>query len=643
MPATMVVQPSNIPKSQLSSLPTSKPPKVKVTGFEMSHAASGEGHNKRPRHSVPTIPTIVLTPPLEICEVMPAFPNKKRHSLPCGKSSSHEDLSEFALPGLDEADEIDGNEFRPRTGSAGLKTLIKLKNRHKSGDCKSSPPEDRKGIKGFLDSIRPRSKSDAATSRQVNLMRKKHPSGGQTGTAAVRQVLNHDQQHMLGSGDLEPMQRPRSTSLGAKDRLRMIKDMRVTGGAGPDKTMMGKIISNGLSQHNGLSTGGSDKTSLSGSMSSVDQTEHHYTGRALIWSEQDQYQDGDASADFERLQIEDIEENDPLVFNKFMRAHKCYDIIPNSGKLIVFDTSLSVKKAFYALVYNCVRSAPLWDNKTQQFIGMLTITDFIMILHKYYKSPQEKMQELAEHQISSWRKELGSHYKPFVSISPEESVCAAVRKLAQTKVHRLPVLDPVSGNAVYIITHKRILKFMHIFTKNLPKPTYFNESIEYLGIGTYGDIVSVGMESKLIDALGLFVKHRVSALPVVDEHNRVVDIYAKFDVLNLAAEKTYNNLDVTIAHSLRHRQQKSSHVMVCHRNDSLAKVIEIIVKAGVHRLVIVGDDDVMEGIVSLSDLLTFLLQENNQLSNVMSKVPCTFSLSSESPMQENPSTITATC
>ena len=76
------------------------------------------------------------------------------------------------------------------------------------------------------------------------------------------------------------------------------------------------------------------------------------------------------------------------------------------------------------------------------------------------------MQELAEHQISSWRKELGSHYKPFVSISPEESVCAAVRKLAQTKVHRLPVLDPVSGNAVYIITHKRILKFMHIFVSN---------------------------------------------------------------------------------------------------------------------------------------------------------------------------------
>ena len=45
------------------------------------------------------------------------------------------------------------------------------------------------------------------------------------------------------------------------------------------------------------------------------------------------------------------EENDPLVFNKFMRAHKCYDIIPNSSKLIVFDTSLLVSAMFYFILY----------------------------------------------------------------------------------------------------------------------------------------------------------------------------------------------------------------------------------------------------------------------------------------------------
>ena len=76
---------------------------------------------------------------------------------------------------------------------------------------------------------------------------------------------------------------------------------------------------------------------------------------------------------------------------------------------------------------------------------------------------QQKMAELEGHQINWWRQELSSHCKPFISISPEDSVRLAVRKLSQTKVHRLPVVDPQTGNAVYIITHKRILKFIHLF------------------------------------------------------------------------------------------------------------------------------------------------------------------------------------
>jgi 5'-AMP-activated protein kinase regulatory gamma subunit len=36
-----------------------------------------------------------------------------------------------------------------------------------------------------------------------------------------------------------------------------------------------------------------------------------------------------------------------------------------SAKIVVFDTELLVKKAFFALVYNGVRAAPLWNSKEQ--------------------------------------------------------------------------------------------------------------------------------------------------------------------------------------------------------------------------------------------------------------------------------------
>ena len=53
----------------------------------------------------------------------------------------------------------------------------------------------------------------------------------------------------------------------------------------------------------------------------------------------------------------------------------------------------------------------------------------------------------------------------------------------------------------------------------------------------------------------MFVDRRVSALPITSLTGEVVDIYAKFDVINLAAERTYHNLDVSVSTALRHRAE----------------------------------------------------------------------------------------
>lgn len=122
-----------------------------------------------------------------------------------------------------------------------------------------------------------------------------------------------------------------------------------------------------------------------------------------------------------------------------------------------------MKKAFFALVYNGVRAAPLWDTSKQDYVGMLTITDFINILHKYYKSPLIKMEELENHKIQTWSEELKDKQRPFVCIEPDANLYQAIKTLITSKVHRLPVVDRVSGNALYVLTHKRILRFLYIY------------------------------------------------------------------------------------------------------------------------------------------------------------------------------------
>ena len=60
-----------------------------------------------------------------------------------------------------------------------------------------------------------------------------------------------------------------------------------------------------------------------------------------------------------------------------------------------------------------------------------------------------------------------------------------------------------------------------------------------------------------------------------------MDIYAKFDVINLAAEKTYSNLDVTLKKANEHRNEWFEGVHKCRPDESLFTVMERIVKAEV--------------------------------------------------------------
>ncbi|XP_077472918.1 5'-AMP-activated protein kinase subunit gamma-1 isoform X3 [Stigmatopora argus] len=292
------------------------------------------------------------------------------------------------------------------------------------------------------------------------------------------------------------------------------------------------------------------------------------------------------------------------VYMDFMKNHCCYDAIPTSCKLVIFDTKLQVQKAFFALVANSLRAAPLWDSKLKRFVGMLTITDFINIVHCYYKSPLVQMYELENHKIETWRDVYLKSSRPFlISISPEASLFDAIYSLLKHKIHRLPVIEPASGNVLHILTHKRILKFLHIFGATVPKPTFARRPILETGIGTFRDVATVRQTATLYDALDIFVDRRVSALPVVDEKGKVVALYSRFDVINLAAQKTYNDLDVTLLEALRKRSCSAEGVIKCYADETLDTVIERIVAAEVHRLVLVDRADIVRGIVSLSDLL----------------------------------------
>lgn len=58
-----------------------------------------------------------------------------------------------------------------------------------------------------------------------------------------------------------------------------------------------------------------------------------------------------------------------------------------------------------------------------------------------------------------------------------------------------------------------------------------NKTLQELRLGTYDNIETADENTSILTALHKFIDRRVSALPLVDSEGRLVDIYAKFDVI----------------------------------------------------------------------------------------------------------------
>ncbi|ESO01212.1 hypothetical protein HELRODRAFT_112678 [Helobdella robusta] len=331
--------------------------------------------------------------------------------------------------------------------------------------------------------------------------------------------------------------------------------------------------------------------------------------RILIWKEKNRSSQflNVLEGEEEDMVMDRLDDEPQLVYMKALSAYHCYDLIPTSSKLVVFDTKISIKKAFLALMYTGVRAAPLWNEQLKKYIGMLTITDFIKILRQYYKTPGKDITELESYEIQTWRNVLEEYKRPLVHVSPDVTLAEAIHLLSQQQVHRLPVIDPVTGDALFIVTHKRILRFLFIYIYDMPEPDFMRHSLQELNIGTFKDIVYVKKDTPVIEALNLLMDKNISALPVVDDNMKVLDVYAKFDVINLAPNKAYTDLSVSVEKSVENKIRTFNSVQTCFKSTTLRSAMENITTAEVHRLVIVDSEGRLEGVLSLSDILKFLV------------------------------------
>ncbi|KAH3903377.1 probable Nuclear protein SNF4 [Saccharomycodes ludwigii] len=298
----------------------------------------------------------------------------------------------------------------------------------------------------------------------------------------------------------------------------------------------------------------------------------------------------------------------------FLKSKTSYDVLPVSYRLIVLDTSLLVKKSLNILLQNNIVSAPLWDAKTSKFAGLLTSTDFINVIQYYFCNPDkfDLIDKLQLNGLKDIEKCLGVPSLDQGSIHPFKPLYDACVKMIESRSRRIPLIDQDEETQreiiVSVLTQYRILKFVSL---NCRETRFLKRKIRELNIVTDASIDSCYMTTPVIDVIQMLSTRGVSSVPIIDEHGRLVNVYEAVDVLGLIKGGIYNDLSLSVGEALMRRGDDFEGVYTCTVEDKLSTIMDTIRKARVHRFFVVDGSGLLQGVITLSDILKYILFEEN--------------------------------
>jgi 5'-AMP-activated protein kinase, regulatory gamma subunit len=268
--------------------------------------------------------------------------------------------------------------------------------------------------------------------------------------------------------------------------------------------------------------------------------------------------------------------------------------------------------------------APLWDPALCQFVGLLTVTDFIDIL-RHYQATSQDVGSLATCSIGEIFAHLSFKPQEFKGADSNCSLQQACQLLLSSRSDFLPIVFAEDMRVLSCVTYTTILE--HLVTHFREQRRLFDDSVTDLGIGVYGDsVVTTRTDETLSQALAKMHAHSLSALPVLaaDGSRTLVGVYSRSDITFLTkasdAEDAVRNLDLPLSDVLASStsaQQRSDvttpdAMRTCSPSHTLQAIFESFAQIRFNRLYVIDEkNQELLGVVSAKDLVQYFLKEDD--------------------------------
>lgn len=182
--------------------------------------------------------------------------------------------------------------------------------------------------------------------------------------------------------------------------------------------------------------------------------------------------------------------------------------------------------------------------------------------------------------------------------------------MLSSRARRIPLVDIDDETkrelVVSVVTQYRILKFIAV---NVTETEMLKKSVKDIKLGTYSNLQTASMDTPVIDVIHTMVQKSISSVPIVDKDNRVLNVFEAVDVITIIKGGNYEELSINVGDALLKRAEDFAGIYTCSEEDRLDSLFDTIRKSRVHRLVVIDENNCLKGVISLSDILSYVLLE----------------------------------
>jgi len=341
--------------------------------------------------------------------------------------------------------------------------------------------------------------------------------------------------------------------------------------------------------------------------------------------------------------------------NEFLKGTKVWQLIPESARVVVLDSRLSIQQVIDALVsesqQNC---APVWDSKIQKYSGVATWQSLISALI----TSGSNLKDFLSRKIGT------INLDKMLRVHPKHPLKEAIQASMTSEPRTFCVIGGTcsggleTGDIMNVFTRQRILRFLfgqlsaHAAGENhsynsveasttpslsgerksgtntdLVKKNLFDEilmfTVEQLGIVSRDGVKTVTAgQACLKEVLVKLVKQNLGRVVVLDNDGRAIEMYSRSDI-RIMSDEVLSILDLDVVEAARKHPRLCT---FCSRTDTLQVVMAKMAKGAATAgevLVCVGPDRRYEGLVSFTSLFGILDNTKQDAASQGKSIPST--------------------